>query len=266
MPRLELCGALVGARLANKVSKSLRINLNKRIFWTDSTIVLGWIKIPPNKLKTFVSNRVSEIQSISGCDAWKHVPSERNPADYLSRGVKCSEIINLNLWWYGPQFLLQEESCWPSMTCKKIDLPDKKKNKISCVTTLLDNKTENYIVEKFSDLIKLKRTIALMHRFIYNCKNKGNHRTGPLLKSEIDYSFTMLLRDIQHEYFHTEINEIKSKQVKLTGSLLKLSPFIDEFNCLRVGGRLANAKFCFEKKTSFDVTPQTCYYYINYET
>lgn len=253
LPRLELCGALVGVRLANKVSKSLRIKLNKRIFWTDSTIVLGWVKTPPNKLKTFVANRVSEIQTISSCDTWKHVPSEMNPADYLSRGVKCSEIKDLDLWWNGPQFLLEDEYLWPNINYKNPDLPDIKKHLTNCAITFLGN--ENY-VEKFSDLVKLKRTIALMHRFVYNCKNKSKSRTGPLLKSEIDYSFNILLRHIQHQSFHAEINQIKSKKGKLDGKLLKLSPFLDEFQCLRVGGRLNNAMFSFEKKHPFILPPK----------
>lgn len=90
---------------------------------------MGWIKTPPNKLKTFVANRVCEIQIISSCDTWRHVPSEFNPADYLSRGVKCSEIKTLDLWWHGPQFLLKNESCWPNIYYIISNLPEIKKLK-----------------------------------------------------------------------------------------------------------------------------------------
>nr|CAH7712888.1 unnamed protein product [Callosobruchus chinensis] len=102
IPRLELCGALLAARLTEKVSKALQVENIKRTFWMDSTIVLGWLKSARNKLKTFVRNRVSEIQNLTTLDKWRHVPSEFNPADLVSRGIKPSDIQGTNLWWYGP--------------------------------------------------------------------------------------------------------------------------------------------------------------------
>lgn len=41
IPRTELCGALVAARLTEKVLKSIRIPIKRCILWTDSSIVLG---------------------------------------------------------------------------------------------------------------------------------------------------------------------------------------------------------------------------------
>ncbi|CAK1589477.1 unnamed protein product [Parnassius mnemosyne] len=61
IPRLELCAALVGVRLYEKVISSLRIQVRSVIFWSDSTVVLGWLKMLPNKLQPFVRNRVAEI-------------------------------------------------------------------------------------------------------------------------------------------------------------------------------------------------------------
>ncbi|GFR26541.1 uncharacterized protein TNCT_554841 [Trichonephila clavata] len=46
LPRLELVGALVAARLASKVKKI--VNRKKsclQYYWTDSKIVLFWIKV-----------------------------------------------------------------------------------------------------------------------------------------------------------------------------------------------------------------------------
>ncbi|KAI5637155.1 pao retrotransposon peptidase domain-containing protein [Phthorimaea operculella] len=61
IPRLELCAALVGTRLYEKVINSLRTPIDKITFWSDSMIVLAWLKMLPNKLQPFVRNRVAEI-------------------------------------------------------------------------------------------------------------------------------------------------------------------------------------------------------------
>ncbi|GFX63436.1 integrase catalytic domain-containing protein [Trichonephila clavipes] len=61
--------------------------------WTDSTITLAWIKTEPHKLKTFVSNRVAEIQALSKDYNWKHVSSKNNPADLISRGCNVDELL-----------------------------------------------------------------------------------------------------------------------------------------------------------------------------
>ncbi|XP_059057830.1 uncharacterized protein LOC131851357 [Achroia grisella] len=77
IPRLELCGALVGARLYEKVSKSLRVHVNHVYCWTDSTIVLGWLQMLPSKLQPFVRNRVAEILDKAGNCIWRHVPNRQ---------------------------------------------------------------------------------------------------------------------------------------------------------------------------------------------
>ncbi|GFU78374.1 speckle-type POZ protein-like B [Trichonephila clavipes] len=61
--------------------------------WTDSTIALAWIKTEPHKLKTFVSNRVAEIQTLSKDYHWKHVSSKNNPADLISRAAMWMNFL-----------------------------------------------------------------------------------------------------------------------------------------------------------------------------
>jgi hypothetical protein len=93
LPRLELCGALLLARLITKVKNNIALNFSRQFLWTDSSIVLAWINTPPNSLKTFVSNRISEIISLSSPQDWRHVRSENNAADILSRGAYPTEIM-----------------------------------------------------------------------------------------------------------------------------------------------------------------------------
>ncbi|XP_063994282.1 uncharacterized protein LOC135171584 [Diachasmimorpha longicaudata] len=101
IPRLELCGALTLSNLLQSVQQSINIPITKTVLWTDSMIVLHWIHTPPHSLKTFVQNRVSEIQSLTESCEWKHVSSGDNPADALSRGQLPTEFIHNQLWATG---------------------------------------------------------------------------------------------------------------------------------------------------------------------
>ncbi|XP_047986442.1 uncharacterized protein LOC125226503 [Leguminivora glycinivorella] len=61
IPRLELCGAVLLAKLLKEVATVMNIPKHNVKAWTDSTVVLAWINKHPSNWKTFVANRVSEI-------------------------------------------------------------------------------------------------------------------------------------------------------------------------------------------------------------
>ena len=87
IPKLELCGALLIAKLIRSLVSNYQFTYDL-FLWTDSSVVLGWLQRPPNTLKTFVANRVTEIISIASTNHWKHVRTEENPAGLRTRG--CS--------------------------------------------------------------------------------------------------------------------------------------------------------------------------------
>lgn len=91
IPRLELCAALLLSRLYRKIVHSFReVVQQKTYLWSDSTIVLCWLKKGSRSFKTFVSVRIAEIQeSTVGC-AWKYVNSNDSPADI---GVNNEQIM-----------------------------------------------------------------------------------------------------------------------------------------------------------------------------
>ena len=66
MPRLELCGAHLAAKMLEATMSTLQITGLEQPFhaWTDSTITLQWLSQLPRTLTTFVANRVSYIQEI----------------------------------------------------------------------------------------------------------------------------------------------------------------------------------------------------------
>jgi len=75
VPRLELCGAWLLARLLAFAQSNLSaINIGKVTAWFDSTVTLHWIRSSTSRLKTFVANRVSKIQEQTHVENWRHVP------------------------------------------------------------------------------------------------------------------------------------------------------------------------------------------------
>lgn len=105
LPRLELCGTVLLARLANKIITKLQLNITNRIFWTDSSVVLSWISSPSAQWKTFVSHREGEIQELTSDKEWRHVRTKENPADIISRGREPGQMLHDKLWWEGPSWL-----------------------------------------------------------------------------------------------------------------------------------------------------------------
>ena len=51
IPRLELCGALVLARLIQHVKEVYNVPLSNVYAWTDSTVVLSWLTGNPRRFK-----------------------------------------------------------------------------------------------------------------------------------------------------------------------------------------------------------------------
>lgn len=114
LPRLELCGSVLLVKLMSKVISSLNMEMLPKYFWTDSMIVLAWIRSTPRKWQTFVANRISEIHNESSPSDWHHVKSKDNPADTISRGATAEQLTQNNLWWEGPPWLADSMESWQS--------------------------------------------------------------------------------------------------------------------------------------------------------
>ncbi|XP_018577930.1 uncharacterized protein LOC108916207, partial [Anoplophora glabripennis] len=120
IPKLELCAALLLARIVEKVIASMNLKYQKVVLWPDSIIVLAWLKTSPNVLKVFVANRISEIQTLTKEYEWRHISTYDNPADIVSRGLHPSEILNCGLWCKGPDWLKLEN--WPTQNNIEISI------------------------------------------------------------------------------------------------------------------------------------------------
>ncbi len=86
IPRMELVAAVNSVRLAKKTREALRIALTGTRFFTDSSAVLGMLKMESGKFNEFVGARVSEVKVNSNIEEeWRWLEENCNPADLGTR-------------------------------------------------------------------------------------------------------------------------------------------------------------------------------------
>nr|CAI5835987.1 unnamed protein product [Callosobruchus analis] len=244
IPRLELCAALVLSRLADKVRKSLNLTFDRCILWSDSSVVLGWLNHSPGALKTFVANRVSEIQTLTSDSQWRYIGTKDNPADLVSRGAYPHELSSKSIWWNGPEFISKPEACWPE---SKFTVPNLPEINVTSKTLVANSEFADSLFNRYSSLSKLKRVIAYIMRFRY-LKSMAGTCKGSLTVVELNRALLCLVKLAQMSSFWEERrNLIKGTGLNPKSRLLNLSPFLDEHGVIRVGGRLKNSNYRFEK-------------------
>ena len=262
IPRMELLGALLMARLVTSVKSELLsvYEINETFCWTDSSIVYCWISNTDKTLKTFAQNRVNEIRNLS-C-VWKLVPSEKNPADIVSRGVSPRELFKNDMWFTGPMFLNLPETQWPHLKPGDCFTPEAiKEEKVTSMTTLIapsvcsntQRLSKVINVSKYNSLKKLIRVTAWVRRFVGNIKkkkqskNKNNKfsiiRVSPeeltLSAGELEDARSAWISDVQQD---VRKDDNYSKLEKTLGI------FEDENHILRCRGRIGDSNLPYNTK------------------
>ncbi|XP_063929879.1 uncharacterized protein LOC135142140 [Zophobas morio] len=253
LPRLELCGAVLLSKLLCKLSKTLSILPENCYCWTDSQIVLSWLAAEPSNWKTFVANRVSEIQDLTNGCTWNHVNSRDNPADIITRGAYPRELAKHQLWSSGPSWLYQLEINTSREHEKSLAQTEASLEKRTVVAINLQrNKDAMVIFTLFSTFSKLKTFVACWKRVIKNLQNRVKKQpevTGNLTLGELKEATTSIIRLLQAESFSSEIRQLKKNQKISNSHVISLNPFLDSNALIRVGGRLRNVSTMpFNKK------------------
>lgn len=248
LPRLELQGAVLLAKLISKVQDAIKLPETATFLWCDSTIVLGWIKSPPNRWKLYVANRVAQVQQLTGNATWNHVSSLDNPADVISRGATIVELNKNKIWWSGPTWLNGDDLPESSIEIEHGDLPEERK--VITTTQTVQPYDALNLLSKFSSASKLIRVIAYCRRFIGKKLHKENYsEVGPLTTKELNEALKCIVRKVQAIEFKVDITAIKLHGCVSASSKLKgLSPIIDQEGILRVGGRLHNDIYPYDKQ------------------
>ncbi|XP_055621927.1 uncharacterized protein LOC129765547 [Toxorhynchites rutilus septentrionalis] len=249
LPRLELSSALLLSHLFNKINTSIPLNF-KPFFWTDSLITLHWLRSTPSRWKTFIANRVSEVQHLTANGIWAHVPGIDNPADIISRGMYAVQLKDTAAWWNGPSWLSQQPRFWPALVQPPlVDVPVEylEERPISLPIQASQPNELFYLRSSFSSMTRL---VALLMRFIHNtrAKNHSDRHFGNIQTFELGEAVKTLVRIAQREVFAIDIAAVsKEGQVKPNSRLKTLSPIMSD-GILRVGGRLRNASIPEDRK------------------
>ncbi|GFX28503.1 integrase catalytic domain-containing protein [Trichonephila clavipes] len=218
IPRLELCAAVLLAKLGKRVVAALQLETAELYLWSNSMIVLEWLRKEPMDL-TFVQNRVAKIQELYLNQLWRHVPSDQNPADLVSRGVDPDKLLQQNLWFNGPTFLSGDD--YPNRTINCREKLDEYNSELkNCVNEQIENfqSVLNIHVNDFlNDLLNLSnnyitnlRVLSFIFRFVENLKGI-NRLAGPLTTKAFEKAETFLVKKRQEQEFSSDINHLKSK-------------------------------------------------------
>ena len=83
LPCLELNAAVLGFRLDTMIIKEINLPVQNVFFWTDSTLVMQYLRNERHYFKVYVANRVTEILEMKTASQWHQAGSEEDPADQM---------------------------------------------------------------------------------------------------------------------------------------------------------------------------------------
>jgi hypothetical protein len=250
IPRFELVAALLCAKLTKNVATLLRID--DVVLWTDNSATFHWLQKSPSNWKTFVGNRVAQIQELfPDAKTWRYCPTELNPADKASRGLSALQVLQDQTWFAGPEFLSRSQKAWPDNLLPAVN-PDisVEERKIVLVQQM---KTNDLLTTIFIALRPFSMAINILRRILQFCSKC--RRSKKIVTN--DCAMRTFVRMIQSQYFPTEIDALtKGTSISKTSKLNQICPVMDpETGLMLVGGRLAHAEFLPEEERMPSILP-----------
>ena len=266
IPRLELMAAVLAVKVDKMLRSELEYEIQESVFWTDSTIVLCYITNHDKRFHTFVANRVSSILDGSMPSQWRHVISDLNPADDVSRGMRIEELLSNTRWFTGPEFLQKDASQWPISSVMTTDITDLELKKEAKVCVMSSQGSTDTVIQglfaKYSSWYMLKKCVAWLLRVKAFLKNKVHKKQTvllpgltPLSVGEIRQAERAIIRYVQLQAYDKEFKLIEqgfskyeSQKANRHSDLRKLEPILSKDGVLCVGGRLQRAQIAEEAK------------------
>ncbi|XP_064646159.1 uncharacterized protein LOC135499344 [Lineus longissimus] len=259
IPRLELLAAVEAVKIDQLLRRELDIQIKSTTFWTDSTLVLQFINNESKPLKTFVANRVTYIRSYTSPSQWRHVETDKNPGDDVSRGLTADQMLSSKRWVSGPDFV------WSDIEKTDTGIPPLSENcevkKARVFSTNANTNPEmcvDGLIEYYSSWNRLRRAAAWFLRLkgLLRSKVKKDAKpvpSGSLTVEEIEQAEVSLVQYVQKRAYSAELRDLENGQqcVKKSSCIYSLEPLLDDSGVLCVGGRLQNAPIPARQKHQY---------------
>ncbi|KAG5678622.1 hypothetical protein PVAND_008279 [Polypedilum vanderplanki] len=275
MPRLECLSCLIAARLYNTI-----VNLHPKMsletyLWSDSEIVLRWIKKKNHRLPKYAHSAIDEILEHSNRQQWRYVPSKENPADLATKIQQIDFSDPNSRWFKGPPFLLLTSEFWPEQKHFSDKLESEIENLVSSINIAPVQFSSNvklppincaisshFFINRFSNSIKGKwtklvrataralkfYTEAIVPLAISVCKKKEinwkvikqtNESFQSLSADDLEKAELFIIRKMQHDVLSKDINLLQKNLPAASRDLVQLNVFIDDQSIIRINSRVA---------------------------
>ena len=250
IPRLELCAAVLAARLHELVKRELTLPVSQVFFWCDSTSVLCYIRNTKSRFQTFVANRLCVIHDLTEISQWYHIEGKLNPADLASRGFMPTDDEKLQEWITGPSFLVSGDyPIRPDALNNSHSLEEQESRDPAavCATTSSDHFLDS-LINRCGTWAKIKQVVDYVLLFL--CRRAASGlRTVTNTPATLSAK-SIIIQRVQQESFGEDFKHLKQhKEVMKCSKLSQLCPFIDEEGTLRVRGRIENSHLPQNMKT-----------------
>jgi hypothetical protein len=246
IPRLELQAATIAVRQDSMLRRELDMELDDSCYWTDSTIVLQYIRNTTARYHTFVANRIAEIHEGTKVEAWRHVPTRENPADNASRGTTAAEL-GTQKWLCGPEFLLLPPDQWPSFPGVAPLPADDPEVKTAFAAQIDREHPLERLVDHYSNWGRLLRVIACF-MLIPDVMLRGASRVQRLQAQHLQRAEDALWVHVQSQHFADELDRIEGGRSVARHSPLSQLRLGLRGKLLVVTGRLTHAEVPAETK------------------
>ena len=263
--RIELCGAVLSARLRVTIEKELEMRFERVVHLTDSEIVHAMIHRQSYGYNTFAANRVGEIHQSTKAEEWAWVAGKSNIADIITRGCLPRDLDAGTEWQVGPSFLSEEYSMWPVkfQVNKELPVPELKSSTIQSTVAetgacmkLVGNveigddlEASPWIdAERYSNWMFLKRVTARVMKYakvwMFRTKNKNEATSSDIDSSDVQAAETFWVKQAQRN--------IDLKR------FAKFKP-VAESGMIMVGGRTERWMACTWNRQRFVLLPKDSY-------
>lgn len=229
------------------------MEIRRTFFWSDSSTVIAWISSDARRYRQFVAFRVNEILNLSSINEWRWVPTKLNVADEATKWGKGPSFDSKSRWYHGPGFLYDNEEEWPKDCRYEVNnTVEELRPAFVCNHHVTEPAVD---LERFSRWERLLRSVAYVLRFIDNRMwqhRKTSSKIGALSRDELQKAERCLWRIAQFDGFPDEVTVFKynlrsnsshRRRLERNSPLIKLTPAIDEYDVLRIDGRIQEADF-----------------------